>query len=44
VYAVCVIWPLHLDHNIGLTAAGLVAIGTLAGYFIGLAKRVKGEA
>jgi hypothetical protein len=44
VYAVCVIWPLRLDHTIGLAAGGLVAVGTLAGYFIGLAKRLKGEA
>ncbi len=43
-YAVCVIWPLHLNHNIGLAAGGLVAIVTLVGYFAGLVKRVKGEA
>lgn len=42
-YAVCVIWPLQLDHTIGLAASGLVAIGTLVGYFAGLVKRVKGE-
>ncbi len=43
-YAVCVIWPLRLDHTIGLAAGGLAAMGILAGYFIGLAKRVRGEA
>jgi len=44
VYAVCVIWPLHLSPTIGLAAGGLVAIGTLVGYFAGLAKRLKAEA
>ncbi len=42
-YAVCVIWPFRLDHTIGLAAGGLAAIGILAGYFIGLAKRLKAQ-
>jgi len=41
VYAVCVIWPLHLDQTIGWAAGGLVALVILIQYVVGLVKRLR---
>jgi hypothetical protein len=41
VYAVCVIWPLHLSPTIGWAAGGLVALIILIQYVVGLTRRLK---
>jgi len=41
VYAVCVIWPLHLNPTLGWAVGGLVALSILLQYIIGLIKRLK---
>jgi hypothetical protein len=39
VYAVCVIWPLHLSPTIGYVAGGLAALAILIQYIVELVKR-----
>jgi hypothetical protein len=41
VYAVCVIWPLHLSPTIGWAAGGLAALTILIQYIVELTKRLK---
>ena len=40
-YAVCVIWPLHLDQTLGWATGGLVALVILIQYVVGLVKRLR---
>ena len=40
-YAVCVIWPFHLNPTIGWAVGGLVALSGLLQYVVGLVKRLR---
>lgn len=42
-YAVCVIWPFKFNPTVGWVLGGLVAIGILFQYVIGLVKRMREE-